>query len=246
MQPDTLQNQYVFLVDGSLNLTQEGEKTLSFCRLLTDATRIAILDLLQRESEKNVGPICKHVEHSQPAVSFHLAEMKAAEMLKNRKKGKRIFYSMQRNNNHFLTIARAMELTLDRTIENEQYGPLHLEPLTNYPNRSLTKAGDRMQNVAKSLGCDIRIQILASLQSGRLNVTELCEFFERTQPDISHHLGILLDAGFLTLTEVGKFNYYNISDNGKSLLQEFSQQLRRLGANPDPETRIDQRSPAIH
>lgn len=235
MQPDTLQKSYVFLVDINCNLTDEGRKAVNTFQMMTDETRISILDLLCRNNEKNVGEICQFTGHSQPAVSFHLAEMKEADMLRDRKEGRHRLYSIHAANNHFLTIAQALEQSLDMNVKNQAYGPLALQPLTEYPKHTLDNAGNRMKEMAKCLGFDIRIQILASLQTGSANVTQICKFFDRSQPDISHHLNILLEAGLLTLEEVGKYNYYSVSIKGKLLLQEFSQQLRRLGTSSHAE-----------
>ena len=62
------------------------------------------------------------------------------------------------------------------------------------------------------LGEPIRIQILQALQAGERNVSELVEEVGSTQPNISKHLRILQDAGFVTRRQNANNVYYAIAD----------------------------------
>lgn len=64
----------------------------------------------------------------------------------------------------------------------------------------------------KVLGEPLRLRILQALQSGELSVTEITESVESTQPNVSKHLKILQDAGFITRRQEGNSVYCSIAD----------------------------------
>lgn len=59
-----------------------------------DATRLSILETL-RDGEKSSSQIVKEVKQSQPNVSNHLACLLDCGLVKNRRQGKNIFYSLR-------------------------------------------------------------------------------------------------------------------------------------------------------
>ena len=62
-------------------------------KMFADSTRIKILyDLFQ--GEKNVTEICNDLEMNQSAISHQLKMLKAAGLVKARRQGKSIFYSL--------------------------------------------------------------------------------------------------------------------------------------------------------
>lgn len=62
-------------------------------RGLGDSTRLSILELL-REGEKSTSQIVKETGQSQPNISNHLACLLDCGLVKNRRDGKNIFYSL--------------------------------------------------------------------------------------------------------------------------------------------------------
>ena len=60
------------------------------------------------------------------------------------------------------------------------------------------------------LGDPTRVRILAALQEGERNVTELCKLLRLRQPATSHHLGILRTGGVVVNRRCGKQVYYSI------------------------------------
>lgn len=62
-------------------------------RLLSDPTRLRLLGLL-RLSERNVGDLCDQLQIPQPSVSHHLALMRRAGLVTNRRAGKQVFYAL--------------------------------------------------------------------------------------------------------------------------------------------------------
>jgi DNA-binding transcriptional ArsR family regulator len=69
---------------------------LALCRMLSDGRRLQILLELARGGEMNVTALCRLLGQSQPAVSHHLALLKAAGLITLRREGKHNFYSVCR------------------------------------------------------------------------------------------------------------------------------------------------------
>jgi DNA-binding transcriptional ArsR family regulator len=76
----------------SIQLQRLGLKAKLF-RGLGDSTRLSILESL-REGEKPTSQIVKETGHSQSNVSNHLACLLDCGLVKNRRQGKNIFYSL--------------------------------------------------------------------------------------------------------------------------------------------------------
>jgi len=53
-----------------------------------------IYKYLQDKGQATVGDVVDHVDLTQPTVSYHLGEMKKNSILKSRKKGKEVYYSI--------------------------------------------------------------------------------------------------------------------------------------------------------
>jgi DNA-binding transcriptional ArsR family regulator len=62
-------------------------------RLLSDPTRIRVLGLL-RPGEMNVTALCGELDLAQPTVSHHLGLLRSAGLVRTRRDGKQIFYSL--------------------------------------------------------------------------------------------------------------------------------------------------------
>ena len=62
-------------------------------RAISDPTRRMILDLLKKSS-LSAGEIASHFEMSLPAVSKHLSVLKEAELIRDRREGKFIYYEL--------------------------------------------------------------------------------------------------------------------------------------------------------
>jgi DNA-binding transcriptional ArsR family regulator len=62
-------------------------------RALADPTRRAIFEHLAREGEQTVHALTDRAEVSQPAVSKHLAVLKSARLVRDRRDGRETHYS---------------------------------------------------------------------------------------------------------------------------------------------------------
>lgn len=67
----------------------------------------------------------------------------------------------------------------------------------------------------KALGDPYRVRILATLSRSKYEVC-VCDFtdaFPLNQPAVSHHLGVLRDAGLVKSVRRGTWVYYSLADN---------------------------------
>lgn len=80
--------------DMEKELQQEFMQELTeFFKIFGDATRIRILQILL-EGERNVGDLADVLEMSQSAVSHQLRVLRQNDLVKYRKEGKTVFYSL--------------------------------------------------------------------------------------------------------------------------------------------------------
>ncbi len=75
-----------------------------------------------------------------------------------------------------------------------------------------------LAHVFKVLGDESRLRMVLLLCRGEQSVVELCRIFDMSQPLVSHHLGLLRDAGVLEVRREGRHNFH-------SLRREHFQQL---------------------
>jgi ArsR family transcriptional regulator len=64
----------------------------------------------------------------------------------------------------------------------------------------------------KALGELARLQILDALRGGEMAVSELVEATELGQANVSKHLGLLHQLGFVRRRKEGLFVYYSLAD----------------------------------
>ncbi|MHB1587889.1 MAG: ArsR/SmtB family transcription factor [Acidiferrobacteraceae bacterium] len=65
----------------------------SVFRTLADPTRRSLFERLCREGEQTVWMLTQHARISQPAVSKHLAALKSAGLVRDRRAGRETYYS---------------------------------------------------------------------------------------------------------------------------------------------------------
>lgn len=84
-------------MENYLDLNEVSEEQLSdladLFKMFADSTRIKILYDLLRE-EKNVTQICEDVEMNQSAVSHQLKILRSSKLIKARRDGKMMLYSL--------------------------------------------------------------------------------------------------------------------------------------------------------
>ena len=56
-----------------------------------------------------------------------------------------------------------------------------------------------------------RLKIIDILSCGERCACDILEFFEFTQPTLSHHMKVLMDAGLANMRKEGLWNYYSLN-----------------------------------
>src|SRR5438093_12726506 len=94
--------------------------TINFLRLLADPTRLRLLLLLEQE-ELSVAELQQILGMGQSRISSHLAQLKRAGVVEDRRAGKNVYYGASENGQGSRR-ARVAELT--RTFRRELAGTL--------------------------------------------------------------------------------------------------------------------------
>ncbi len=87
----------------------------------------------------------------------------------------------------------------------------------------------------KALSNSTRAQIMEFLLSGERCVCEMTGPLDLSQPLVSHHLGLLRDAGLVNMRDEGARTYYSINEERFDAdLQGFVAHVERLRTTPRP------------
>lgn len=73
----------------------------------------------------------------------------------------------------------------------------------------------------KALADETRVRIIHILSSGELCACKIQEYFDLTQPTLSHHLTLLTKAGLVIARKEGKWSYYRLSKESFTYLEKF-------------------------
>ena len=94
-----------------------------------------------------------------------------------------------------------------------------LRPVPALPSRDAA----RLQRVFKALGHPARLEILRLLsrQPTSTCACDIVEYFDLSQPTISHHLRVLREAGLVTSSRRGLWSFYRAERSALEVLSEF-------------------------
>lgn len=74
------------------------ERAAYILKAVSQSTRLAVIDLLDQVDELTVSQLCDAVSCEQSLVSHHLTDMRAKGILKVRREGKNMYYSLNDKN----------------------------------------------------------------------------------------------------------------------------------------------------
>ena len=77
----------------------------------------------------------------------------------------------------------------------------------------------------RALADETRVRIVHILSCGELCACDIHEYFDISQPTLSHHLGILVDAGILTVRPEGKWTHYSLTGETLSFIERFVESI---------------------
>ncbi len=75
-------------------------------------------------------------------------------------------------------------------------------------------AADEALDTLRAIGEETRLRIVTVLRRGELTVTDLTEILGQSQPRVSRHLRVLVDAGLVTKQREGTWAFFRIVDRG--------------------------------
>jgi DNA-binding transcriptional ArsR family regulator len=87
-------------------------------------------------------------------------------------------------------------------------------------------------DVFRAVADPTRRAILDRLRSSELSVTDLAGPFDMSQPAVSQHLRILLEAGLVEAEQVGRQRLYRLNAQPLREVFEWSAYYRHLFADP--------------
>lgn len=100
-------------------------------------------------------------------------------------------------------------------------------------------------DVFRAVADPTRRAILDRLRAADLSVTDLAGPFDMTQPAVSQHLRILLDAGLVEAEQIGRQRLYRLNAQPLRAVFEWSALYRRLFIDPAGHAwRMAPRAPA--
>jgi len=73
---------------------------------------------------------------------------------------------------------------------------------------------DELVDAAKAVAEESRVRILSVLRHGELTVTDLTEILGQSQPRVSRHLRVLVEAGVVTKQREGTWSFFRCVDGG--------------------------------
>ncbi|WP_142963718.1 ArsR/SmtB family transcription factor [Enterococcus faecalis] len=79
--------------------------------------------------------------------------------------------------------------------------------------------------VFKALGDPKRVQIVDMLSCGERCACDLLEHFEFTQPTLSHHMKVLMNAGIVQARKSGTWHNYSLNEKNMKVLSEIIDSL---------------------
>jgi DNA-binding transcriptional ArsR family regulator len=78
-------------------------------------------------------------------------------------------------------------------------------------------------DVLRAVADGTRLAILKRLARGELCACKLPKLTGRSQPNVSKHLRVLLEAGLITVREEGTKRLYSLSAKGKRVIRDISE-----------------------
>lgn len=118
--------------------------------------------------------------------------------------------------------------TLNASGEIQAGSPAEAACCTPTFEKALTEEeSEPLAKVFKAVADPVRLRLLSIIENeeaGEACVCDLTEPLGLSQPTVSHHLKILVEAGLLTRTTRGRWSYYAVVEPA---LQEFSALLKR-------------------
>jgi len=185
----------------TVTMTASGRRRVAlldgFCKGRSAKDRLARNALLKQIRIESSDPPCFTPSNSKNAIANQESHL-----------------GTERN---LIVTATATKTDGTKNLTNDASPQLNKPDTTTQTSESLPlgklqdKLAKDLVRIFKLLSDETRLRILYSLsQAEELHVRALCELLQLSQPAVSHHLGMLRNAGIVDPRRDGKHNYYRI------------------------------------
>lgn len=82
-----------------------------------------------------------------------------------------------------------------------------------------------LSTALKALSDSKRLKITDMLSCGEICACQILDYFQVTQPTLSHDMKVLMDAGIVTSRRDGKNIYYSLNEKNLMKLSQFLTQI---------------------
>ena len=86
----------------------------------------------------------------------------------------------------------------------------------------------RVSKMMKAIAEPNRFQIVDKISTGEKCACDILDDFNFTQPTLSHHMKVLIDAGIVSARKEGKWHYYSLLSENIAEFQKLTNQIFKL------------------
>lgn len=90
---------------------------------------------------------------------------------------------------------------------------------------------DNNAKIFKALSDSNRLQIINILSCGEKCACRLLDYFNFTQPTLSHHMKVLMECGLVNSRKEGTWNYYSLNVQNANELRRFLDEIMLFKEN---------------
>lgn len=90
---------------------------------------------------------------------------------------------------------------------------------------------DNNAKIFKALSDTNRLQIINILSCGEKCACRLLEYFDFTQPTLSHHMKVLMECGLVDSRKEGTWNYYSLNTTKANEILKFLDEIISVKEN---------------
>jgi DNA-binding transcriptional ArsR family regulator len=76
--------------------------------------------------------------------------------------------------------------------------------------------------IIKAISDETRLRVLERIRKGKVCACELPVFVKVSQPAVSQHLKVLLEAGLVNVRKDGTKRIYSLSQKGRKIMEDIS------------------------
>lgn len=83
----------------------------------------------------------------------------------------------------------------------------------------------KLSKIMKAIAEPNRLQIVDMISTGEKCACDLLDNFNFTQPTLSHHMKVLIEAGIISARKDGKWHYYSLNQKNIKVFESLTNQI---------------------